>query len=740
MASFWAELRRRNVYRVGVAYAIVAWLVLQIADVVLPTFGAPEWVMKVFTFLLVVGFPVALIFAWAFELTPEGLMRTEDVSPDESVTPVTGRRLNVLIIGLLSLAVVVLVVLNYVVPAGEEPRVGMREASLESPAAEQTAAADSVRSIAVLPFNDLSAGGENTRFFAVGMHDDLLTQLSKISALTVISRTSVLQYEDSTKTIPEIAGELGVESVVEGSVLRAGDQVRINVQLIDASNDQHIWAEAFDFELTAANIFDVQREVTTKIAAALKMALTPEESERLAEVPTENLDALFAYQRGRQLLDNSTAASVRDSIPDLQRAVEIDPQFGLAWVDLAWANFYLANDEEAERALNQALALDNAPAEAYATQTLFAAAMAGNEDDVDFEQLERALAMNPNSSDVLFMMGSGLSSQGRPEEALVYFDKALEIDPLAYGRRVTYALTLHRVGRFAETERQLRTVLEFKPEFAYGYLELGNLYWETGRLAEAVPQVRKAIALDPDPTGYPGILGRILLDLGDVATADRLISRIESLGPGTPQALVGRMLLHAHAADVSGAAKRATAVPGRYFLGLSLFLQRNADLAAGRAELARARYEQRFPELFADELPQCDWRNLRAAVDLYLVLQATGEAERGRILLERCQSDIAAMSVAGEYGKELADAEIFALLGDSEQALRALDEAFAAGSRIRWWLWTERNPNFDSIRDDVRFRTIVDGVRSDMAKQLEQVRGLERRGELPPYPEQLAMH
>ena len=738
MDSFLGELRRRNVYRVGVVYAIVTWLLVQVADVVMPTFGAPTWVMKVFTFLLVLGLPIALIFAWAFELTPQGLMRTEDVPLEESVTPVTKRRLNVIIIGLLSFAVAVLIIVNYVVPDGDS-EVASRVAQTEPADTALPTAAASPHSVAVLPFNDLSAGGENTQFFAVGMHDDLLTQLSKIAALKVVSRTSVLQYEDSTKTIPQIARELGVESVVEGSVLRAGDRVRINVQLIDASNDQHLWAEAFDFELTAVNIFDVQREVTTKIADALKAALTPEEQERLAEVPTQNLDALFAYQQGRQLSDEESLASVQASIPYLQRALELDPAFGLAYVELAWANFYLANDKEAERLLNKALSLNNPPAEAYATQAFLAAAATGSASGVDLDILERAVAMSPNSSDVLFMMAAGLSNQGRTEEALLYFEKALGIDPLAHYDRVTYALALHRLGRFADAEAQLLKVIEFDPDRAYGHLELGNLFWETGRLAEAVPLVRSAIALNPEALGYVGILGRIYLDLGDVETAQRLIAKVTAINPEAGQSLIGRLLLHAHAGDTESAAKVAASVPGRYFLDLSLFVQRNGDLAGGRSTVARERYEKTFPELFSDSLPAFDWRNYRAAIDLYLVLQGTGEPERARALLKRCQSDISNMPIAGEYGKELADAEIFALLGETEQALRALREAFVNGSRIRWWLWTERNPNLDSIRDEPQFQEILDEVRADMATQLEQVREMERRGELRAIPQALVI-
>jgi len=418
--------------------------------------------------------------------------------------------------------------------------------------------------------------------------------------------------------------------------------------------------------------------------------------------------------------------------------VELDPEFGLAYVGLARAHFFLANDKEAERLLNKALTLENPPAEAYATQAFFSAAATGSTTGVDIKLLERAVAMSPNSGDVLFMMAAGLSNQGRPEEALLYFEKALGIDPLAHEERVTYALALHRLGRFAETEAQLLKVIEFDPQRAYSHLELGNLYWETGRLAEAVSLVRRALALNPDGLGYAGILGRIHLDLGDVATAEHLISRIVTINPEAGQSLVGQMLLYAYAGDIEAAANMAASVPGRYFLDLSLFVQRNADLAAGRAQAASARYQKRFPKLFSDDLPRFDWRNYRAAIDLYLVLQATGEPERARALLERCQSDISSMPIAGEYGKELADAEIFALLGDTDRALRALKKAFANGSRMRWWLWTERNPNLDSIRDEPEFHALIQEVKADMAAQLEQVRELERRGELDPVPEVVA--
>ncbi len=248
MAGLFAELKRRNVFRVGLAYAIVAWLLVEVASVVLPTFKAPEWVMQVFTFLVILGFPLALIFAWAFELTPEGIKREAEVDRAESITHVTGRKLDFAIIGLLVIAVVYFAVDKFVLQGETEQASVVRE-----------------KSIAVLPFENLSQDATNEPF-TIGIHDDILTQISKISALKVISRTSVMEYSDTTKNLKTIGAELGVATVLEGGVQRAGDRVRINVQLIDAATDEHLWADTYDRRLTAANIFAIQTEIATAIA------------------------------------------------------------------------------------------------------------------------------------------------------------------------------------------------------------------------------------------------------------------------------------------------------------------------------------------------------------------------------------------------------------------------------------------------------------------------------------------
>lgn len=276
MTSIWGELKQRNVVRVAVAYAIVSWLILQLTDVLVPLLSLPEWVGGFVFLLLVIGFLLALLLSWAYELTPEGIKLEGAVDRSESSTPVAGRKLDFFIIAALSLALVFVVIDQYVLE--------------ESPPTAEVF--ENLRSIAVLPFDNRSAEQENAAFFADGIHDELLTRLAKIADLKVISRTSVMEYRDTTKNMRQIGAELGVGSILEGGVQRAGDRVRINVQLIDAQTDKHLWADTYERELNTTNIFSIQSEISIAIAKALRATLTPDEQERLVAVPTGSMQAL----------------------------------------------------------------------------------------------------------------------------------------------------------------------------------------------------------------------------------------------------------------------------------------------------------------------------------------------------------------------------------------------------------------------------------------------------------------
>jgi TolB-like protein len=298
---FFAELQRRNVYKVAVAYAVVAWLLLQALSILLPAFDAPPWVLRVFIAAIAAGFPLALVFAWAFELTPEGIKRSEEVAPQQSIAPKTGRKLIAITAALVVIAVA-LFVFQFVRsqhPAQVTSSSGKSPPSPASPTIPQ-------KSIAVLPFENLSEEKANA-FFTDGVQDEILTHLARIADLKVISRTSVMQYKRATqRNLREIGQQLGVAHVVEGSVQRADKRVRVNAQLIDARNDAHLWAQTYDRDL--ADVFAIQSEIAKAIADQLQAKLSPGEKKAIEQPPTTDLAAFDLYSRRNHFSSRQVSA------------------------------------------------------------------------------------------------------------------------------------------------------------------------------------------------------------------------------------------------------------------------------------------------------------------------------------------------------------------------------------------------------------------------------------------------
>src|SRR5256714_5473343 len=317
-ATFLTELKRRKVYRVAVAYAIVAWLLVQAASILFPTFEAPPWVMKVFVTAVILGFPVALILAWAFELTPEGLRRSEEVAPRESKTHKLGSKWTTVIVTAAVLAAALLAfqfVRTRRAPAIEQPKQTAPTAALD-------------KSVAVLPFENLSSDKENA-FFAQGIQDEIITTLSKISGPPVISRTSTARYNSAPENLSEIARQLRVSNVLEGSVQKAGDRVHINVQLIQADTDAHLWAQSYDRQLI--DIFSVEAEVAKSIADSLQATLSPQEKARVETKPTTNADAYVLYLRARdyQMRPDNFLQDFNSAAQLYKQAIALDPNFAL---------------------------------------------------------------------------------------------------------------------------------------------------------------------------------------------------------------------------------------------------------------------------------------------------------------------------------------------------------------------------------------------------------------------------
>src|SRR5437879_4345327 len=424
-ATFLTELKRRKVYRVAVAYAIVAWLLIQAASILFPTFEAPPWVMKVFVTAVILGFPVALILAWAFDLTPEGLRRAEEVAPQESKTGKPGSKWTAIIVTAAMLAAALL--------AFQFVRT-RRSPAIES--SKQTAPTSTLdKSVAVLPFENLSSDKENA-FFAQGIQDEIITTLSRISGLRVISRTSTARYNSAPENLPEIARQLRVSNVLEGSVQKVGDRVHINVQLIQADNDAHLWAQSYDRQLT--DIFSVEAEVAKSIADSLQATLSPQEKARVEIKPTTNADAYVLYLRGRdyQTRPDNLLQDFKSAINLYDQAIKLDPKFALAHARLSATtsllyHFYEPTETWKQKAHGEALEslrLQPSLGEGHLALGLYDYYTEGDY-DAALRELRLAGEALPNDVDVGLYTAAVERRRGSWTQALAAYQHAEQLDP-----------------------------------------------------------------------------------------------------------------------------------------------------------------------------------------------------------------------------------------------------------------------------------------------------------------------
>ncbi len=518
MKNILIELKRRNVFRVAIAYAIIGWLLVEVASVLFPTFEAPAWVMKVFATVVILGFPIAIVFAWIFEMTPEGLKREHEVDRSQSITPATGRKLDFVIIGLLTIALIFFVSTH---DWGGEGDPGWEEVSTSG-----------IQSIAVLPFVNMSDDPSN-EYFSDGISEELLNVLVKVKGLQVASRTSSFSFKDREANISEIAGELNVDHVLEGSVRKSGNTVRITAQLIDVRSDRHLWSESYDRELE--DIFAIQDEIARNIVEALKVALGTEEEQAIADAgrPTENLEAYELYLRGRYFWQRRGEANIRQAIGYLNEAIELDPGFARAWSGLAAAYTTLpvySNEPYDELtplavdAARQALELDDALAEAYAV--IADASRIAREWSEAEEYYKRAIASEPKDSTSHLWYAEHLAETGRTRESLEQALISYRLDPLNPGTNSNLTFINLQLGDFENTIRHGRAAVDLGHPFglvgqAQAYLRQG----EYDRAIEYFQQFEEALDLQDrfavdfvealqDPDKRPGFV-EYLTQLGD---------------------------------------------------------------------------------------------------------------------------------------------------------------------------------------------------------------------------------
>lgn len=446
--TFFQELKRRNVFRVGIAYVVTSWLLLQVADVVLNNFELPGWVFRTTLLVLAIGLPVALLLAWAFELTPEGIRKEKEVDRSESMTAATGRRMDRHIIIALTLALGLFAIDKFVLDPARDKEIA--EAAAEQARNEAPATGVAENSIAVLPFTDMSAAGDQ-QYFSDGIAEEILNALVRVDGLKVASRTSAFAFRGDEQNLRDIAKALKVSHILEGSVRRAGKQVRITAQLIDARSDRHLWSETFDRDLD--DILAIQDEIANSIVSSMREELGLEITGQAAIASaTTNVDAYDLYLQGRALVIART--DIVKAVELLQRAVEADPGFAKAWEVLGAAYFvgpswgYDLGDNPTELALaasERALELDEGLALPWS--------IIGSVGELAYkigyaytmEYHQRALDADPHNATVHLWAGLTQGELGFIDEATTLLQRCLEIDP-AYGNCKVHLAVMYLVS------------------------------------------------------------------------------------------------------------------------------------------------------------------------------------------------------------------------------------------------------------------------------------------------------
>jgi TolB-like protein len=492
--SFWSELRRRNVFKVGAAYLVVAWVVVQAVSVLNDPLGLPDWFDSAVVLLLAVGLPIALIFAWVYEVTPQGIKRTADVDPSQSITHVTGQKLNYVVVGMLALAVALMAVDNYVLDERTVPAEAVQASPVSAEPVDQpelagTASTESQvlpNSVAVLPFANLSPDADHA-YFAAGIHEEILNRLAKLSRLNVIARTSVMQYANTQKTIPEIARELNIGAVMEGSVRYADGRVLVTTQLIDAATNVHLWSESYEREF--ANIFAIQADIAMNVANALDAEFSPTERESIERRPTDSLEAYELY-----LLARAEESDRSRRVRSLRSALELDPEFTEAWVSLTYALGTMIQVGPADEvpALDQEM----------------------------FEAASRAVELEPDSSAARAALADVIGRRGD----LIAAGRALRrsFDPPNFGAASAYGLHLLSVGDFPKAHEALALVRQNDPlnQLFRGFYVLSvGLLGDVERADQEYD--RASVAFGAEWFGS-WCISMIRLDLGRPESVDRI--------------------------------------------------------------------------------------------------------------------------------------------------------------------------------------------------------------------------
>jgi TolB-like protein/Tfp pilus assembly protein PilF len=715
--SLLLELQQRNVLKVAAAYALVAWILIEAGSVLLPTFGAPAWFFQAYVIIVMGGWGVALVVAWVFELTPEGVKLERDIDRT-TYRPESRGRLNRIIIALLVIALGVSISFNIF---------GLRE-QISAPVTVQT-----YDSVAVLPFENRSSDPDS-RFFTDGVHDDLLTRLSNIESVRVISRTSVMKYRGGEKNIRQIGEELGVATIVEGSVQQYGNQVRINVQLIDANNDEHIWAKTYDRSLTMENVFQIQSDISGEIAASLRQALTPAEQRRLSVMPTASLDAYSFYAAGRRNLYQRRFESTIEARSLFEQAIAIDPEYADAYAGLAEAVMLLLINHKAvapgdafriaAAATARALELNPDLARAHALDGLIESerwqqTRLGEGNQKAAAAFRRAIELNPNISDTYVWFAGLRESEARFDDAIENLRIAMEVDPLG---RIPYVNMPSLYAAKGNNEQAIELLLQAMTifpdwEMPYGYLT--EHLQRMGRLDESIAWSTRFRELSEDPLAGGGIMP-VYQALGYIEAIEAFTESFPSDHALYPIGVAYVHFLNGEYAPTLASLESVLEETTTPFPIIYPLMVRSA-IKIGEYDRAYDYLVRSSPAIVADTTLTIDRISIGAVVMLAFLEQERGNEAKANRLLERANEAIQTMPRDGLWGHGVKDVQILALQGRPEAALDALRDAIDDGfvSLVPFEQWSiDEDPLLDSLRSNPRYES----MRIELEQRMEALR------------------
>ena len=676
-----SELRRRNVFRMAVLYVVAAWLVMQVAEVVIGLAELPGWIGKAILAVLAIGFPIALVFSWLYELTPEGISLEKDVEPGESITKVTGRRMDFIVIALMAATLILFAYDKWWVDPPPE------------------------KSIAVLPFENMS-GDPEQQYFSDGISEELLNVLAKLPGLHVAARTSSFQFKGQHENVADIAAQLNVAHVLEGSVRKSGNRLRITAQLIKADDGFHLWSESYDRDLE--DVFAVQDEIARAIGDALKvkLALMDEAEMRPAVIKSASTDAYEAFLQGRELIRHLDRESMESAILHLEQSLRLDEGFAPAHAQLAIATMLLTSyaksdrDEarrKAARHLDRAQKLAPNLADAHVGRAILAYYASDRESQI--EHARKALAVNPNSIEAMHWLSEGLYLLGRFDEAEVIQERMLAIDPLTIVGRLNHIAQLRSLGRIDDARKIADQLIERSP--SAGYRAHAHMsFYEEGKLAEALSWALRASHSDQ-------WVMLVFYVVGEYEEA----RRIDALGSHWIDAFEGRW-----DEAVRGAKEYLQLYPDS-----AQFLAAAAEIHyyAGRYDEALLIYERALG--LEPERPKIPGPfGARYAMHIALIRRKSGDEDGAQAAAQIARDDLGALHAA-EVRTMLhdeVDATIAAFDGDPDRAIALLQSSLRRG--LRWSIVLD-DPLFDDLQNDPRFIALRRDLDKILAEEHDKV-------------------